>query len=70
MRPESVLCFGVVLCAKAQRQQSRHDIGHFDNAIGRGVLTLGFSILAGVWALAERSYKYLTTFDLLRIMRY
>ncbi|MGE7947029.1 hypothetical protein [Lysinibacillus sp. NPDC093688] len=50
------------ICAKAKRQQQqqqqhegRHDVGHFGNATGRGVLRLSSSILAGVWALAERS---------------
>jgi len=57
------------ICAKAKRQQ-QHDVGHFGIATGRGVLGLSASISAGVWTLAERSEKYLTTFDLLRIMRY
>jgi len=48
-------CF---FCAKAQRQQqheSRQDVGHFGNAIGRSVLRLSSSTLANVWTFAKRS---------------
>ncbi|MGE8034897.1 hypothetical protein [Lysinibacillus sp. NPDC093692] len=39
---------------RKRQHESRRDVA-FGNAAGRGVLTLRFSILAGVWALAERS---------------
>ncbi|MGE7688295.1 hypothetical protein ACQKMI_03695 [Lysinibacillus sp. NPDC097214] len=60
-----------VLSVRQQQQhEGRHDVGHFGNATGRGVLSLSSSISVGVGTLAERSEKNLTTFDLLRIMRY
>ncbi|MFB7159458.1 hypothetical protein, partial [Lysinibacillus sp. NPDC056232] len=44
-----------VFCAKAQRQQHEglHDVGHFGNATGRGVLRLSSFISADVWTPAE-----------------
>ncbi|MGE7688709.1 hypothetical protein ACQKMI_05815 [Lysinibacillus sp. NPDC097214] len=47
MRPESALCLGL--------HEGRHDVGHFGNATGRGVLRLSSSISADVWTPAERS---------------
>jgi len=35
--------------------EDRHDVGHFGNATGRGVLRLSSSISAGVWKPAEIS---------------
>ncbi|MGE8034203.1 hypothetical protein [Lysinibacillus sp. NPDC093692] len=64
LRPADVFCAKaqrqqhVFVCATAQRQQQhegRHDVGHFGNATGRGVLRLSSSTLANVWTSAERS---------------
>jgi len=35
LRPESALCSGL--------REGRHDVGHFGNATGRGVLPMQFS---------------------------
>ncbi|MFB7155622.1 hypothetical protein [Lysinibacillus sp. NPDC056232] len=47
------------ICAKAKRQrqqhEGRHDVGHFGNATGRGVLRPSSYISAGVQTPAERS---------------
>ncbi|MFJ6207420.1 hypothetical protein [Lysinibacillus sp. NPDC092081] len=46
------------ICAKAKRQRQQHEVphevGHFGNATGRGVLRLNSSISADVWTLAEK----------------
>ncbi|MFE3577596.1 hypothetical protein [Lysinibacillus sp. NPDC059133] len=56
---ESVAAAADVFCAKAKRQrqqhEGRHDVGHFGNATGRGVLRPSSYISAGVQTPAERS---------------